>query len=387
MLRALIITFTVFTCLSCNAEKENIGVKLIGEGFKRPLWAETPQGVKGHLWVLEKTGVIKILDVKNGESTLFLDVTKNITSKSNEQGLLGLAFEADYLQSGRFYLYYTNPKGDTEVCRYTAHGDDKRSCKASTRELLLTFKQDFRNHNGGWIGIGPDGYLYVGTGDGGAANDPKKRAQNLNSYLGKLLRLDISPEKGYKVPKDNPFLGNSKAKPEIFAYGLRNPWRCSWDSKNGDFYIADVGQNAWEEINYMPAGQGKGANYGWRAREGKVATPKKGVGSDKPHKAIEPIYVYPHNNSDIGGVSVTGGYVYRGPIKSLHGKYFFADYVKPNIWSFEVKNGKTTNFQNWSKQLSPAKGKLTSITSFGQDADGNLLIISDRGKIYQVVEK
>ena len=387
MFRALTILISGLACLGCNAAKEDIGVKLIGEGFKRPVWAESPKGVKNHLWVLEKTGKIKILDTQSGKTSLFLDVTDQITSKSNEQGLLGLAFASDYLSTGRFYLYYTNPKGDTEICRYIAHGDDKRSCKASSRELLLTFKQDFRNHNGGWIGFGPDGYLYVGTGDGGAANDPKKRAQDLDSYLGKLLRLDVSSEKGYKSPKDNPFIGKSNAKPEIYAYGLRNPWRCSWDSKTNDFFIADVGQNKWEEINYMPAGKGNGANYGWRPREGEIATPKKGVGGDKPKGAIEPVYVYPHNSSSRGGLSVTGGYVYRGPIQSLQGKYFFADYARPHIWSFEVNNGQMTNFEDWSKQLAPSKGKISNITSFGQDAEGNLLIISDGGKIYQVVEK
>ncbi len=387
MFRALILFITGLACLSCHAEQEKIGVKLIGEGFNRPVWAESPNGVQDYLWVLEKTGKIKILDVKSGQSSLFLDVTDQITSQSNEQGLLGLAFSDDYMLTGRFYLYYTNRKGDTEICRYLSHGDDKRSCKASSRELLLTFKQDYRNHNGGWIGFGPDGYLYIATGDGGAANDPKKRAQDLSSYLGKLLRIDVSTEKGYQVPQDNPFLNNPMAKPEIYAYGLRNPWRCSWDRKTGDFYIADVGQNKWEEINYTPAGKGRGANYGWRLREGNIATPKKGVGGDKPDGVTDPIYVYPHDNSSRGGVSVTGGYVYRGPIASLQGQYFFADYAKPHLWSFKVKNGKIADFQDWSKQLSPAKGKITAITSFGEDAEGNLLIISDGGKIYQVVEK
>jgi len=387
MQRTITSLFIAFISLSPLASKAEIGVKLIGDGFKKTVWAESPKGVKNDLWVLEKTGKIKILNTKTGDTSLFLDVTEQITSKSNEQGLLGLAFADDYLSSGRFYLYYTNPKGDTEICRYIAHGADKRESKASTKELLLTFKQDYRNHNGGWIGFGPDGYLYIGAGDGGAANDPKKRAQDLSSYLGKLLRIDVSPEKGYKVPKDNPFLGQSNVKPEIYAYGLRNPWRCSWDSETGDFYIADVGQNKWEEINFMSAGKGKGANYGWRAREGDIATPKKNVGGSKPKGAIDPIYVYPHDSSPKGGLSVTGGYVYRGPIKSLQGKYFFADYVKPHIWSFEVKNGKMDNFQNWTDQLNSENIKITAISSFGQDSVGNLLIISHSGKIYQLIEK
>jgi len=286
MQRTITSLFIAFISLSPLASKAEIGVKLIGDGFKKTVWAESPKGVKNDLWILEKTGKIKILNTKTGDTSLFLDVTEQITSKSNEQGLLGLAFADDYLSSGRFYLYYTNPKGDTEICRYIAHGADKRESKASTKELLLTFKQDYRNHNGGWIGFGPDGYLYIGAGDGGAANDPKKN-----------------------------------------------------------------------------------------------------VGGSKPEGAIDPIYVYPHDSSPKGGLSVTGGYVYRGPIKSLQGKYFFADYVKPHIWSFEVKNGKMDNFQNWTDQLNSENIKITAISSFGQDSVGNLLIISHSGKIYQLIEK
>ncbi|MBK1830540.1 PQQ-dependent sugar dehydrogenase [Verrucomicrobiaceae bacterium R5-34] len=364
-----------------------IGTELIGEGFDKPVWARSPEGVEDMLWVLEKPGVIQMLDTSTGEKTEFLDIRKHIKIKMNEQGLLGLAFEKDYLKSGRFYVYYTNQKGDTEICRFTAHGDDKRQCDADTRELLITFKQDYKNHNGGWIGFGPDGYLYIGTGDGGAANDPNKRAQDLSSYLGKLLRIDVSPKTGYKVPNDNPFTSNIGAKTEIYSYGLRNPWRCSWDRKTGDFYIADVGQNHWEEINFMPAGQGNGANYGWRLREGDIATPKKKVGGSKPENATDPVYVYKHGGSNNEGFSITGGYVYRGPIKSLQGKYFFADYANPRVWSIEVKDGKSENFQDWTDELKPSKGSLSAIASFGEDHEGNLLIISHSGQIYQVVDQ
>ena len=361
--------------------------ELLASGFKQPVWAEAPKGEKNYLWVVEKEGTIRLLDRTSGEKKDFLDITDHIKIRMNEQGLLGLAFSKDYLKTGRFYVYYTNTKGDTEICRFTAHGEGMRSCNASTRELLLTFKQDFRNHNGGWIGFGPDGYLYIGTGDGGAGNDPKKRAQDLSTHLGKLLRIDVSPKKGYRIPKDNPFKNRSSAKPEIYAYGLRNPWRCSWDRKTGDFYIADVGQNKWEEINFMPAGKGKGANYGWRLREGLIATPSKRVGGDKPRRAIDPIYVYKHGSQPEQGLSVTGGYVYRGPIKSLQGKYFFADYANPRIWSFQVKNGKADGFEDWTDRLKPGNGKISAIASFNEDHDGNLLIVSHGGNIYQLVEK
>ena len=209
----------------------------------------------------------------------------------------------------------------------------------------------------------------------------------MSNYLGKLLRLDVSPQKGYKVPSDNPFKGKAKVKPEIYAYGLRNPWRCSWDRKTGDFYIGDVGQNQWEEINYVAAGKGGGADYGWRLREGLIATPKKDVGGDKPDGAIDPVHVYKHGSGPDQGLSVTGGYVYRGPIKSLQGKYFFADYANPRIWSFVMKDGKATNWEDWTDRLKPNKGKITAITSFNEDHDGNLLIVSLKGNIYQMVEK
>lgn len=360
---------------------------LVAEGFKLPVWASAPKGTENLLWVVEKKGTIRILDRKTGNKQLFFDITSRVGSKGNEEGLLGLAFENDYLKTGRFYVNLTNRKGFTEIVRFTAHGEKMQQCNPNTAEVILTYKQDYRNHNGGWIGFGPDGYLYIGNGDGGSANDPKNRSQDLGSYLGKLLRIDVSPEKGYRIPKDNPFKANSKAKPEIFAYGLRNPWRCSWDSKTKDFYIGDVGQNAWEEIHYMPAGKGKGANYGWRLREGLIATPKKKVGGAKPKGAVDPIYVYKHGKGEKEGLSVTGGYVYRGPIKSLQGKYFFADYANPRIWSFETKNNKATNLEDWTERLKCDGKKITSISSFGEDHDGNLLIISYGGKIYQITQQ
>ncbi len=362
----------------------SVGTTLVASGFKKPLWAGSPQGANDHLWVVEKEGIIRTLDLRSGKKHDFLDITEHIKIKGNEQGLLGLAFEKDYLTSGRFYVNYTNLDGDTEVCRFTAHGKDKRHCAPATRELLLSIKQDYKNHNGGWIGIGPDNYLYIGTGDGGAGNDPKRRGQDLSSHLGKLLRIDVSPEKGYLIPADNPFKNKPAAKPEIYAYGLRNPWRCSWDRKTGDFYIADVGQNHWEEVNFMPAGKGAGANYGWRLREGYVATPAKNVGGAKPSDTIDPVYVYAHGSGPREGVSITGGYVYRGPIQSLQGKYFFADFANPRIWSFEVKNGKMTHFEDWTARLKPSSGAIGTIASFGEDNAGNLLIVSLDGSIWRV---
>ncbi len=384
MLRFLsLLTITLLPLVS----SAKIGTSLLASGFKKLVWAESPRGITHHLWMVEKEGTIRILNRNTGQKLPFLDISSRVGSKGNEEGLLGLAFDRDYLKNGRFYVNLTNPKGYTEIIRFTAHGKDMMQCDPNTAEVLLSYKQPYRNHNGGWIGFGPDGYLYIGNGDGGSANDPKGNAQNLNSLLGKLLRIDVSPKKGYRIPPDNPFKNTPRAKPEIYAYGLRNPWRCSWDRKTHDFYIADVGQNHWEEINFMPATKGKGANYGWRLREGLVPTPRKNVGGKKPRGAIDPIYVYKHGGDKREGVSVTGGYVYRGPIKRLQGKYFFADFANPRIWSFEVKNGRMRHFEDWTERLKPENGTIYSIASFGEDHEGNLLIISYSGKLYQVVDR
>ena len=372
--------------LSCSAIGK-VETKLLAGGFDQPVWASCPKGVTNYLWVVEKDGKIVILNKQTGEKSDFLDICKLIKIKMNEQGLLGLAFSNDYIQSGQLYVYFTNSVGDSEICRFTAHGPNMMQCDPATRELILSIKQSARNHNGGWIGFGPDGYLHIATGDGGSGNDPKNHGQDLSTLLGKILRIDVSTTKGYKVPKDNPFINQPGAKPEIYAYGLRNPWRCSWDRKTKDFYIADVGQNKWEEINYIPAGQAGGANLGWRLREGLEPTPKKNIGGSRPEDSVDPVYVYQHGNQSNEGISVTGGYVYRGPIESLQGKYFFADYGNPRIWSIELENGKACHFKDWTEQFKFSQGAISRITSFGEDHDGNLLIISIDGNIYQLVDR
>ena len=364
-----------------------VSTSLLASGFDQPVWASCPKGVTDRLWVLEKDGKIVIYNKHTETKTDFLDIRHLIKITMNEQGLLGLAFSEDYIQSGKLYVYFTNTTGDTEVCRFTAHGPGMKQCDPSTRELLLSIKQSARNHNGGWLGLGPDGYLYIATGDGGSGNDPNNHGQDLGTHLGKILRIDVSSTRGYTVPKDNPFINQAGAKPEIYAYGLRNPWRCSWDRKTKDFYIADVGQNHWEEVNFLASGEGKGANLGWRLREGMLPTPKTNIGGTAPAGSVDPIYAYRHGNKSNEGISVTGGYVYRGPIESLQGKYFFADFGNPRIWSIEVENGKANNFEDWTEKLQPHQGRINRIASFGQDHDGNLLIISLTGSIYQLIER
>lgn len=367
--------------------RADIGVEQVAKGFDRPVWAGVPKGTKGKLWIMEQGGKVWIVDEKTGERAdqPFLDVSQDVTRKGNEEGLLGLAFAADFEKTGRFYVNYTDKEKQTRIVRFVSK--DKKTTDASTGEIILKYPSEFENHNGGWLDFGPDGMLYIGNGDGGAGDDPKQRAQDLQSLLGKILRIDVSPETGYKVPSDNPYADGKEGKPEIWSYGVRNPWRCSFDRKTGDFWIGDVGQNRWEEINFMPKGKGAGANYGWRLREADKENPAKNVGGPAPEGAIEPVYVYDHGMKDDQGISVTGGYVYRGPVKELQGRYVFGDYQNPRIWSFELKGNKATGFKDHTKELQPEGGRINLISSFAEDNDGNLYIVDHRGPVYRIVER
>ena len=368
------------------AAHADIGVKLVAKGFERPVWAGVPKGVEGKLWVMEQAGRVWIVDQKTGEREKepFLDISGDVSRKGNEEGLLGLAFAPDFEKTGRFYVNYTDKTKEklTRISRFTSK--DKKTTDASTEEIILKYPSVYDNHNGGWLDFGPDGMLYIANGDGGAGNDPQKTGQALDTYLAKILRIDVSPETGYKVPKDNPFVGKDDVKPEIWAYGVRNPWRCSFDRETGDFWIGDVGQNNWEEIDYMPKGKGSGANYGWSLREADKETPQKGTGGSMPEGAIDPIHTYKHGGGEREGFSVTGGYVYRGPVKELQGRYVFADYQNPRIWSFVQKAGKATDFKDHTKELQPEGGRMNLISSFAEDQEGNLFIVDHTGPIYQV---
>lgn len=365
------------------------GVETVATGFDRPVWVGAPEHVKDRLWVIEQAGRIWIVDSQTGERRAepFLDIADQVSRRDNEEGLLGLAFAPDFEKSGRFYLNFSDKARNTRIVRLTAKGPGFNTADQSSMEVLMSYKQDFGNHNGGWLAFGPDGMLYIGNGDGGAANDPHNRAQDMGSLLGKMLRLDVSPSKGYTIPKDNPFTDTEGAKPEIWALGLRNPWRCSFDRQTGDLWIGDVGQNRWEEINYMPKGKGAAANYGWRLREGDKETPQKGVGGRAPKGAIEPVYVYEHGSGPKDGLSVTGGYVYRGPAKSLQGRYIFGDYNRCRVWSFLPRNGKPTKFEDHTDDFQPEGGRLGMIASFGEDPAGNVYIVDHAGPILRIVEK
>jgi len=374
----------------CSMAHGNIGSVKVAEGFERPVWVGMPKGRDGTLWVMEQAGRIWLVDLKTGQRAgqPFLDIAKDVSRRGNEEGLLGLAFDADFIRNGIYYVNYSDHEQHTRIVRFTSK--DGKTTDPATAELILSFKQDFRNHNGGWIEFGPDGMLYIGNGDGGSANDPKNRAQDLTSLLGKMLRIDVSGGGGgYKVPPDNPFVGRGDSiRPEIWFYGLRNPWRCSFDRETGDLWMGDVGQNHQEEINFMKAGEGAGANFGWRPREGEIATPTgTDIGGPRPGGNVDPVYSYTHGNGPLQGVSVTGGHVYRGPIESMRGRYVFADYQNPRIWSFVLRDGKAADLQDHTDTLQPAGGRINLISSFAEDNQGNLFIVDHTGPVYQMVER
>ena len=364
-----------------------LGVRQVAAGLERPLWAGTPRNIHGKLWVMEQAGRVWIFDAASGQKSEppFLDIRSHVSRKGNEEGLLGLAFDPDFQVNGRYYVNFTDKEHFTCIERFTS--DNHTSTDVATGEVVMRFQQPYENHNGGWIAFGPDAMLYIGNGDGGSGNDPHNNGQTLGTLLGKMLRIDVSPNQGYKIPADNPYVGSKDARPEIWACGLRNPWRCSFDRKTGDLWIGDVGQDTWEEVDFMPKGKGAGANYGWRLREGAVATPKPGVGGDAPTAAIEPVYVYPHGTATNQGVCVIGGYVYRGPITELQGRYIFGDYQNPRIWSFVIQDGKAADFKDHTDALQPAGGRIAQISSFAEDNQGNVFIIDHSGSVYQVVAK
>ncbi|HYE87364.1 MAG TPA: PQQ-dependent sugar dehydrogenase [Vicinamibacterales bacterium] len=350
-------------------------------------------------YVVQQAGRIRVISGGTLLPTDFLDLS-GVVSCCGERGLLGLAFPPDYASSGRFYVNFTNAAGHTVVARYKRSTGNRLVAEASSRFDLRWggpsgnryIVQDFSNHNGGHMVFGPDGYLYIGMGDGGSGNDPLRRAQDPAQWLGKMLRIDVSvadahPE-GYVVPADNPFVGTT-AKPEIWSFGWRNPWRFSFDDRPGGsnaMLIADVGQSAWEEIDHEPAGRG-GRNYGWVRREGAHETGLQGPVAGAPATLTDPIFEYSHSE----GSSITGGFVYRGTAlgNAMRGRYFFADFVRGRVWSIQLNVNSVTLEATASdlREHTAALGgsSLGLISSFGQDASGELYIVNYNGSIFKIV--
>jgi hypothetical protein len=322
----------------------------------------------GRLFIVEQRGVIRTFDETGLRDEPFLDIRDRVGDNSNEQGLLGLAFHPDFAANGLFYVNYTRGSGDTVIARYRV-GDNPNQAEAAGEAVLLVIDQPYPNHNGGGMAFGPDGYLYVGTGDGGSQGDPQERAQNPDSLLGKILRLDVDAAEPYASPPDNVFAGGG-GRPEVWALGLRNPWRFAFDPATGEMFIGDVGQNAWEEINFLPSAPPSGANFGWDEREGLVAY--EGVGSAA---FTDPVAVYSHNE---GGCSVTGGVVVRDPaLPELQGIYLYGDYCSGLVWGlFRGTDGA------WHNRLLFSTG--FQITSFGVGADGSVYVLDRSGDVYRL---
>jgi glucose/arabinose dehydrogenase len=353
---------------------EGARLQLITSGLSSPLYLASPPGDLSRLFVVEQTGGIRLIKDGTLLPTPFLNISDRI-SAGGEQGLLGLAFYPDYATSGRFVVHYTDPAGDTHLSVFQVSADPDVA-DAASEQVILTADQPYPNHNGGQILFGPDGFLYLGLGDGGAANDPEGRGQNLSELLGSILRLDVQSGTSYTVPPDNPFVGQTGVLPEIWSYGLRNPWRFSFDRATGDLYIADVGQDRFEEVDVSPAagGAGRGLNYGWSIMEGLHCL--SGSGCDQSGLTL-PDFEYGHDQ----GCSITGGYVYRGSaIPALQGLYFYGDYCQGWVRSFRHGTGGVTEVTDWPK-LRPGG----SVLSFGEDAAGELYVLSASGGVFKLV--
>ena len=367
---------------------QDLSYKKIASGFKKPLYLTSHVTKSNTLFVVEQRGIIWSLVDGKKEKNPFLDIRDRVHTPifpGDERGLLGFAMSPYYSKDNFIYVNYVNNDGETNISRF----------KKGSEEILISFQQPYSNHNGGMLEFGPDGYLYISVGDGGSAGDPHDNAQNLSNFFGSILRIDVNTESGYKIPDSNPFVGLTDAKEEIWAYGIRNAWRFSFDKLTGDLYIGDVGQNSWEEINFQSASSNGGENYGWNHYEGDSVFNEK----EEIDDTAMPIYVYPNNanivkvllgwkEDDVHGCSVTGGYVYRGSsINSLKGHYLFADYCTGRIWSFKYENQLFSDFKELTKSIDLGGGTRTIyISSFGEDLNGELYILDYNGSIYQIHE-
>lgn len=342
-------------------------------GLRSPVGMAHASDGSGRLFVLEQYGMIRVVQGGSVLPQPFLDIVSQVNNQGNEQGLLGLAFHPRYNENGYFYLNYTDLNGDTVIARFQVSPDDPNRADPASETRLFHIPQPYANHNGGGMEFGPDGYLYLGLGDGGAAGDPLNNGQSLNSLLGKILRIDVDQGDPYAIPVDNPFASGGGLR-EIWAYGLRNPWRFSFDRLTGDLYIGDVGQNQWEEIDYLPAGAPGGANFGWNYFEG--SHPYQGV-LPSTQTVIAPVAEYSHAE----GCSVTGGVVYRGErLPEWQGVYLYGDYCTGRIWG--LLRGSEGGWMH-----AVLFDNVGRITSFGEDEQGEIYLIDRMGILYTLVKK
>ena len=342
------------------------GVRLaldrVAGGLQTPIHLTHAGDGSGRLFVVEKAGRIRIVRDGGAVAQPFLDIRPLVGSRGSEQGLLGLAFHPDYKANGFFYVNYTDQAGDTVIARYQVSQGNPDLANPESARVILAFDQPYANHNGGLLLFGPDGYLWIGTGDGGSGGDPHGNGQNGQAILGKMLRIDVNGREPYGIPPDNPFVDGAKARPEVWALGLRNPWRYTFDRATGDLYIADVGQNAYEEINVTPAGTPGGLNYGWNRMEGAHCF-RAAQGCDQAGLEL-PVAEYSRDK----GCSVTGGHVYRGQrYPQLAGIYFYGDYCSGIIWGLvRHADGRWTAREVLDTDL--------RISTFGEDEAGEVYV-------------
>jgi glucose/arabinose dehydrogenase len=347
---ATVAAVTTLLVLPGAAQAQDFQLETITEGLSQPVFATAPAG-DPRLFVVEQTGNIRILEDGDLREDPFLDVSELI-STGGERGLLGLAFHPEYASNGRFYINYTDGEGDTRIVAYTVSADDPNAADADSAEELLSVDQPRANHNGGWIAFGPDGLLYIGMGDGGGAGDPNRNGQNPDVLLGKILRLNV----------------DAGSEPEVFALGVRNPWRNAFDGEQ--LYVADVGQNQWEEIHLVSLDEA-GINLGWNVMEG--AECFRDAECDQDGLDL-PIHTYSHEE----GCSISGGYVYRGAaITAIEGRYFFADYCSGIMWSLLHTGEGEADVVSYAESL----GSLGPVTSFGLDSEGEMYVMTHDGKL------
>lgn len=343
-------------------------VSVVRQGLEQPVYLTHATDGSRRLYAVEQPGRIRILQDRTLLPLPFLDITKRVLA-GGERGLLGLAFHPQYSRNGRFFVHYTRkPDGATVIAEY--HRGSNATSSSPEERILLIIPQPYPNHNGGMIAFGPDGYLYIGLGDGGSAGDPENRAQDPDALLGKILRIDVDRGDPYGIPQDNPF-AREGGRPEIYALGLRNPWRFSFDGKTGELWVADVGQHRWEEINIVT----RGGNYGWRAMEGTHCfNPPTSCSTPQ---VTSPIVEYTHEK---GRCSIIGGYVYRGhELPDLTATYVYGDYCTGEI--FALPPSQKDSHASLPRQLLKTSFR---ISSFGENSTGELYVLDHHGGIYRL---
>ena len=392
----LLLFFLLITDILISSD---IAIQKVANVPSKSLYITQPRNETNLLFVLNQKGKIFILRDNKTLKKPFLDITDRVhgsLTPGSEEGLLGLAFHPNYQKNGYFYVNYVNKNDSSIVSRFSVSSDPE-TADPTSEKIILKVDQPFGNHNGGHLAFGPkDNMLYIGFGDGGKSGDPFNNSQDLNTFLGSILRIDIDNGNPYQIPPDNPFYGQEGKKGEIFCYGLRNPWRFSFDRVTNDLLIGDVGQNKWEEVNWNTWDESKGANYGWRIMEADHCFNPEDF-CDTSGLSM-PIHTYPNNaaymrilmgmdESEATGCSVTGGYVYRGNKKSsFWGTYIFGDYCTGRIWAFNYDEGKVSNFQNIRKKIKINSEELPLfISSFGEDSSGELYVVDYLGSVHKFI--